>query len=85
MAVNGTHENGILEMHINMSKCRTAVRIRFAENINPYLRNAAHKKTCGQIVLVRCIKCHVVDMTLDAPKRSYVECITATLLFWGAC
>ena len=32
--------------------------------------SANHKRGCEMIVLVRCILCHVVDMTLDAPKIS---------------
>ena len=35
------------------------------------LISAAHKREYGTIVLVRCIQCRVVDMTLDAPKISY--------------
>ena len=29
---------------------------------------AAHKRGCKTIVLFRCIQCHLVDITLDAPK-----------------
>ena len=32
--------------------------------------NAAHKREYGIVVLVRCIWCHEVDMTLDPPKIS---------------
>ena len=32
--------------------------------------NAAHKRAYGIVVLVRCIWCHEVDMTLDPPKIS---------------
>ena len=33
--------------------------------------NLTHKREFGTIVLVWCIKYHVVDMTLDAPKISH--------------
>ena len=33
-----------------------------------HVTGAAHKRGCETIVLIRCIQCHVVDMTLDAPN-----------------
>ena len=48
------------------------VRAAFARRIpSQGVMSATHERGCETIVLVRCIQCHIVDMTLDAPKISY--------------
>ena len=44
---------------------------RERKNSTRVVPGVAHKMGCEMIVLVQCIQCRVVDMTLDSPSIRY--------------